>query len=276
MSYTVALANGPRLGLIYGEAEDAYRGSGAYGSTEIRAYLQSPEGFRLRYIDKHPLAQFTGSDATQLGTMVHLLLQGEEHYAKRCVLAPADCFTASGARSKSKDSAWQFDRIAAAGQIAMSPAEDAEVRFLVDQVKANPVALRLMTGAKAEVTGRLRDPHTGLLMQVRFDLLHDGWFCDYKTTSAPLAKFKWSVRDFQLHVQAALYDAVHVGVTGKRVPFHWIIQSTVWPFECRVVSCPQSLLDLGMSEVDRALTGIAAKDWGTPQAQPDVLDGIAS
>lgn len=263
-----------RLGLIEGEREDEYRASGAIGSTEIRAYLTSPIGYRLRYVDKHPLAQFSGSAQTELGTMVHLLLQGEEHYRARCVIPPPECFTESGARSKAKDARWQFDRIAAAGQIAMSPDDDSKVRFLVDRIRANPVANRLMQGCKAELTGRVIDPPTGLPVQVRFDLFNAGWNCDYKTTSSPLRSFKWAVRDHQLHVQAALYDAVRLGITGQRVPFYWIVQSTVWPFDCRVVECPEALRDAGMNEVDRALTGIAARDWGESQTDPDILEGI--
>ena len=275
MIATASATAAPRLGLLFDEPDADYRRSGAWGSTEIRAWLTNPDGFRLRYVDRHPLAAFHGNDATELGTLVHLLLQGEEHYRARCVIAPPECFTEAGYRSRSKQAQTLFDRFALVGKLALSPAEDAKARFLADRVRANPVALRLMTGGRAEVTGRLRDPHTGLMVQARFDVLHDDWIVDYKTTASPIRSFKWQVRDYLLHVQAALYDAVRVGVTGRpRVPFYWAVQSTVWPFECRVIECPEALLDAGMLEVDRALTGIAAGDYGTPQQEPEVLDGV--
>jgi hypothetical protein len=266
----------PRLGLIFDEIDADYRRSGALGSTEIRAYLQNQDGYRLRYVDRHPQAQFHGSDSTELGTMVHLLLQGEDHYRARCVIAPPECFTASGERSRSQEARTIFDRFALIGRIAMSPDEDAKVRFLVERIRSNPVALRLMTGGKPEVTGRLRDPHTGLLVQARFDVLHDEWLADFKTTSQPIRQFKWQVRDYALHVQAALYQMVRVGCRGGApVPFHWVVQSTVWPFECRVFECSEALMDAGMMAVDSALSGIAAKDWGTPQSEPEIMEGVA-
>jgi hypothetical protein len=264
----------PKLGLFAEPASD-YFTSGALGSTEIRAYLQSEEGYRLRYIERHPLAQFNGSDATELGTSVHMLLEDEGEYSAKHPICPEEFVTERGISTSKACKAWQAEHVMP-GERLITPAENAKIRFLVDRIRANPVAARLMAGGRRELTGRVRDPHTGLYVQARFDVYHEEWTADYKTTGSPLSKFKWSVRDFLLHVQGAIYDAVRVGLTGKRVPFFWIVQSTVWPFECRVIECATALLDAGMAEVDRALDGIANKKWGVAQEAPDVLEGVPS
>jgi hypothetical protein len=81
------------------------------------------------------------------------------------------------------------------------------------------------------------------------------------------------VRDSRATVQAALYTSLHRGlVNGDRVPFYWLYVGTSYPFEVRVIECPDGAIDSAMVEIDRALEGIAAGRWGDVQTEPDVLE----
>jgi hypothetical protein len=256
------------MGVIVGESEIDYRRSGCIGSTMLKDYLQSAEGFYGRYVAKRPEFLFKGNKGADTGTALHSLCQGEDAYRVRYMTAPAEHCTKTGLSTSKATTEW------AAAQLReiLTPKEEAEVQFLHERIMRNPVAARLMEGTGREVTGRVIDPYTGLPVQVRWDVLGSDWIADVKSTGGPISKFKWSVREFRYDVQAALYGSVHTALTGKAVPFYWIVVSTVYPFECRVIEAPSELMASGMLAVDLALHGIAAGDWGKPQEEPELLD----
>lgn len=259
------------LGFMPNEPEAVYRASGCLGSTMIKDYIGSPYGFFQRYVQRDSRWKFAGNAGTAIGSALHLASQGEDHYRARYRIVPPEHCTKSGAISTSaKTVAWLAEQTTE----MVSPEQDALVRFLLDRVASNPVAMQLLSGTQREVTGRLIDPQTKLPIQVRFDALHAEWMVDLKTTSDTCDRFKWAARNYRYDIQAALYTSVHAGLSGKRLPFYWVVVSTVYPFECRVFECPEWYIDKAMGDIDGALAGIAAENWGKPQENPDILDAV--
>jgi hypothetical protein len=210
----------------------------------------------------------------ELGTLVHLIaeLAGDPaRIAERVAVYPPEFMTPSGKASTSKDAvAWKQ---AQGGKLVLVDDDYLQGMFLWRRMMANPVAAGMLNGCRSEVTCRVLDPQTGLPVQARIDVLQPWMIADVKTTGAPLHKFKWSVRDYGLAVQAALYRLVHQAVTGATDPleFAWIVQSTVYPYECRVIQPDASMLYAASLKVDEALAGIAAGDWGTAQTEPEIM-----
>lgn len=228
----------------------------------------------MRHVKKDPDWARKESAAMELGTLVHLIAEcGADlsRIAERVSVYPAEHITPSGKASTSKAAtAWAADQ----GDKLTLTGEDYERgMFLYLRMRANPVAADLLDGAECETVYRVLDPQTGLPVQARLDVLKPWMIADIKTTGTTLDKFKYSVRDYGLAVQASLYRLVHQAVTkgAEPLPFCWIVQSTVYPFECRVIQPDESMLSVAAMKVDAALAGIAAGEWGKKQSEPDVM-----
>ncbi len=266
---TLPFTTAAPLGLRHDEPDHEYRKSGCLGSTMLKDYLQSPDGFRHRYVDKRPEFQFPGNKGTADGVAVHLKCQGDKYYRKAFTVIPDEFMTPGGQVSKAKAA---VEWMAAAPGRCITKDVDAFYAFLHERIMANPIAVRLLLNSWNEVTGRIIDKVTGLPVQVRWDVLHPEWAADIKTTNAPINVFKYAVRDYSYLTQAALYTSVGASIIGKVLPFYWIVISTTYPFECRVIEAPERLLTNALLDIDRALKGIAAEDWGQAQGEPEVFE----
>lgn len=262
------------LGVIENEDAKAYHASGCIGSTILNDYLASREGCYMRHVKRDPEWMRRESPAMELGTLVHLIAEcagDPDRIGARVSVYPPEYMTPSGKASTSKDAvAW---KAAQGSKLVLVDDDYLQGMFLWRRILANPVAAGLLNGCRSEVTCRVLDPQTGLPVQARLDVLQPWMICDVKTAGKPLSQFKWSVRDYGLAVQAALYRLVHQAVTGAAEPleFAWIVQCTVYPYECRVIQPNAVQLAKATAQVDEALAGIAAGDWGTDQAEPDVM-----
>jgi hypothetical protein len=105
------------------------------------------------------------------------------------------------------------------GKIEISHDDAITLRGMQASVKAHPIAGKLFTGGKSEVTVIWTDPRTGLLCKARLDyyLRQRGLVIDLKSTEdASAREFARSIANYRYHVQHAHYcDAF--AVTGHEL-----------------------------------------------------------
>jgi hypothetical protein len=261
------------MGVTLGEPEAEYFASGCLGSTILNDYLESAEGCYYRHVLKDPDWKRKETGAMSQGKLVHLFAECKGSISaigERVAVYPDTLMTASGKASTSKEAkAWEREND---GLALLTSEEYAFTMFLYRRMLANPVMCSLLEGAQSEVTMRVRDPSTGLLVQTRVDVLQPWARCDIKTTSQPLDKIKYSIRDYGMTVQAALYDLVDKAVTKIERPHMWGFVQTVYPYEVRVVQATDQQLYAGAVSMSEALDGIAEGNWGKAQTEPATIE----
>lgn len=263
------------LGLIPDEPEADYRKSGCIGSTILNDYVESPEGCYHRHVLKDPDWQFNATAATDLGRLVHLFNECHGNFkaiATRVSVCPDEFMTDAGKVSKSKKALeWANTQ---ESKLIISPEEYTKGMFLWKRAMANPVMANLLEGCQSEVTMRVRDPSTGLPVQIRIDALQPWGRMDLKSTSLPLEKLKYAIRDYGMCLQAALYGLVDMAVTKFDRPHYWGFIQTVYPYQTFVVQATEAQLASGTEKMNDALDGIAAGRWGIIQSEPKFIEDI--
>jgi microcompartment protein CcmK/EutM len=89
----------------------------------------------------------------------------------------------------------------------------------------------------------------------------DGRLGDYKSTreAHPLKSFAYSVKDYGYGLSAALYEqgCVLAGIADP--PMHFVVSSTVFPYETQVLTLPSAYMDYARRRLDELLTDIAER-----------------
>jgi PDDEXK-like domain of unknown function (DUF3799) len=236
------------------ETAEAYRASGAWGSSLISKFLFSP---RLANAIKTGAYKEPETPAMRTGTYFHQLLDPgsgfDQHH--RC-----------GPDADRRTTMWKSAEAAAKNEgITLLPKNDwDELQRMADSVRSNPVAASLLHGAEHETGFRMA--HGPIQVQCRTDILHR-WdhLADIKTTT-DLSEFSKTVVNYGYHRQAALYRWIVHEACGKWLPFSFILVEKAEPFyRCRVIDLTDEFLDIGRQEVDAALLDIVdrtnSQDW---------------
>lgn len=273
---------GQALGIVRGETDQDYFGSGALGSTMLKTYVQNPFGFFKRYVEKDPDWQQKETPGLKLGTLVHGMVQGMDVFNAMFTVIPECFLTASGAVSRGKEAQTWITEQEKAGASIVTPDQKKMATLLVDRVLANSTARGLILAAEHEVTGRIIH-HTGLCVQVKWDLYSPLFLGDLKTMgSNDLTRWKWSVRDYLYDAQAALYSDVHQAIVKRdrptadlvELPWYWVVVMTQFPFQCWVFQADKDVLLNGRLKVAAALSGIAKQDWDVDQPKPEIFRDV--
>jgi exodeoxyribonuclease VIII len=236
------------------ETAEAYRASGAWGSSLISKFLASP---RLVNAIRTGAYKEPETAAMRTGQHFHQLLDPNSGFGKthRC-----------GPDADRRTTIWKTAETTAKTEgITLLPKDDWDaLHRMADSVRANPLAEFLLRGAEFETGFRVASGP--IQVQCRTDILHR-WnhLADLKTTT-DLDDFGKSVVTYGYHRQAALYRKIVHQACGKWLPFSFIIVEKSQPFfRSRVVDLTQDFLDIGAEEVESALLEIADRtsrnDW---------------
>jgi len=183
------------------------------------------------------------------GSAIHCsVLEPDEFPLRYCVW--------TGGRKAGKD----YDVFCAAnsGRDVLTGAQYDACLGARDAVRKHPAAVKILDGAKTEVSVCWTDHQTGLPCKGRLDLL-GGCIADLKTTTASIANaraLKNIASDFHYHVKLAAYQAGIQAVTGKLLPVKviWVEQDA--PHDCRVQVVPAATLAKGWDAWQSVLTRI--------------------
>jgi hypothetical protein len=236
------------------ETPEAYRASGAWGSSLISKFLSSP---RLANAIRTGAYKEPETAAMRQGTLFHTLLETGPAFEQRHRCGPD---------ADRRTTIWKTAESAAKAEgVTLLPKDDWDaLHRMADSVWANPVAASLLEAAEHETGFRMA--HGPIQVQCRTDILHR-WqhLADLKTT-ADVDDFGKSVLTYGYHRQAALYRRIVYAACGRWLPFSFIICEKAEPFyRCRVIDLSQEYLDIGAEEVEAALADIVDRtrrnDW---------------
>lgn len=258
------------LGIIFDEPETAYFSSGFYGSTAIKDYARSPEGFYRRYILLDPMWQRPKTRALRLGSLVDSMIDGS--VSRRFLEIPEEHITKSGAISSSAAAKNFIAEMEANGVEIVDRSTWRIAEMLSERIAAHPSISEKLLRCRKQATARMNV--RGVPIQCRPDYYSPGEFlADLKTTSEP--DLKWYPRAFEkygYHIQAGMYGSAFAALDSELPFFHFVAQ-TVYPFEVREYEISPDTLDYGARIASDAIGGISERRWFTDAGEaPEIID----
>ena len=266
-------------------------------STGIRlAALQSPHAFWKtfdgnpnRYPEKPP------SPSLILGRAAHAMILGDEVFDDHFIFVPADhpkrptapqvaAFERNGEWSeKAAEGAawWEAFDAKAQSRLMLTEAQVQTILYMAENLRANPLAMEVLTSDLTEISMIWQDEITGLWVKSRPDCIpSNGYdFGDLKTFSPKssdlILSAQRSITDYGYPLQMALAveGAEHVfGTTAKRCALVFV--QTSEPYEVIPIEIDEDSLYwarcLIRQGLDRISHGLKTGDW------PGVADRIVT
>lgn len=197
------------------------------------------------------------SAALRLGTNAHYLILQPDRFHEEVVLRPEKfaSYTTKMAR------AWR-DTTLAAGKLISTPDEYTKLVAMRDAIQAHPIARRLLSRGRAEVSLFPIDPETGLQLKCRLDFLPDPSLIadgpipifDLKTArNVNLPAWRQALRTERHYFQAAAYI---YGCELCRLPYTCFIHCAVKsspPFTVETYQVGARYLQRGLEEFKACL-----------------------
>lgn len=169
----------------------------------LKLVLRSPAHYRYQ-------ATSEPSRAMQIGTAIHTALLEPERFTREYVLL-------RDVKDRRASEYKQAVKVHGSENVLVSSEAD-NVAGMQETVLANPVmSSRLQAEGWRELSLFVRDPDTGVLIRVRYDLLTvDGIAVDVKKCQdARPEEFSKAVFNYEYDMQAALYSDAFEWATGK-------------------------------------------------------------
>ena len=221
---------------------DEYRSTPHFSNSDISMALQSTA--LLEWSNNAPS---DGSDSVDLGTHVHCAVLEPDVFLRDYVKMPDFGTSAAGKRN-----AEQFTENMQ-GKIILSTDTYKTVINMRDSILAHPVANKLLTSA-GESEASIFSEIQGMKVKCRPDRMVDPArfggqhiLVDVKK-SADIDKFKFSVRDFGYHRQAAFYSDIYYQLTGVRPRFVFVVvgeKRSIGRHPVRVFELPEEVVEIG-------------------------------
>lgn len=225
-------------------AED-YHAIEAMSASGAKKMLRTPQHYKMMRTE-----QSTPTDAMQFGTAVH------------CAVLEPDSFEARVVRSEKFDRRYKEQKAAAeafaaehAGKLILDPYAFDAVRRCADNVRAHPAAVRLLAGAKFEVSILWRDGKYDVPCKLRADALNHGGIIDLKTTTdASPETFARQCASLLYHVQgAAYYSGCEHMLDASPEFFAFIVVENEPPHSVACYTLPSNAIMAGARLFDIAL-----------------------
>lgn len=196
-----------------------------------------------------------------LGTALHAELfgKGKERLTTITMDAANAYVTDEKKRLKVDPPTWATDAAKAARDAAY--AQGLTPLLVKDREAIDRVATALpghilewFTGGTAEVAF-LWDHPTGTPVRGQIDYLRDDAIVDLKTVRATDTRtLQRQIWDLRYYLQAATYQAAYAALTGNALPYYIVAVDLTAPHLSRVVEITDEYLDVGRSDLERAIT----------------------
>ena len=178
------------------------------------------------------------------------------HVAHKLVLGKGDEVTVIEAKDWRSKEAREAKRAARdKGRIPILAKEHAKAEEMAAKVAEHPLASAILSEGEAEKSLFWVDAASGVTLRARVDWLRPNAIVDYKTTAKSSAPdvFAKNAADFGYHRQAAWYSDGVKALTGKELPFIFIVQSKAPPHLVSVVQYGPDDLETARAENARAI-----------------------
>lgn len=232
--------------VIHGLDIQEYHAHPAPGSTDWKRFATSAIYGRPRQS-----LPTVSSAALNLGKLWHSLLDlSPEVFGQRSVVGAAEYFRADGSPSTKKDSKEWFDSLPA-DAIPISPDTSDQLGRMLDMFQQNAAAWDIYESREIQEVSIFWDLN-GVSTKCRPDCItSDGLLVDWKSTSeqAPLQTFGRAIKRYGYGLSAALYEEGCRVAGLSSSPMHFVVTSTVWPYETQVLTLPPSYTAHCLSEL---------------------------
>lgn len=173
------------IGRMNWSEEEYVSYTGALGSSQIRAFLRSPNAFRQLVIDQKPRRE---KDAFKYGRAVHCYLLERDRFESTYMILPTaeklgfKDFRTNAAKAKREE----YLAMAAVKKCILLDEEDyTDMVTIAENISRHETAKDVIANGEPEVTLVFRDPITGIYLKVRIDFLSFAgkMITEVKTTS---------------------------------------------------------------------------------------------
>lgn len=250
----------------HGESNDDYHSDSEYLSTSsVKDFLDSPGFFHRRHILRTEPSP--SSDSLARGTLVHSVLEmGWEQAADRIKVVPSQFITASGSMSTGKEAkAWLAEQ---GDALIVTPADAEFLTEVQAQCGLNRAVDKLLASIEHKEVSIRWQRDNGIKLRCRPDAITSaGHVVDYKTTKYrnPDKDFWRACTEYKYGLQSAFYQEGAAAAGFADEPLIFVLISTVSPYTVIARTLPQRFIDLGKSQLDRALADLSARmsfgDW---------------
>lgn len=255
--------------IIADMTNEMYHGSAAIGSSDLKLVQRTPLHYWAAKLDPSR-PERAQTKAMKIGTMIHTATLEPHLFDEMFTVMP------EGLDRRTKEGKETWALIQATGKEPVTQGELDTAKGAAASIHAHPTTRLLFDrcGAVTEQSIFWNDPHTGLPMKVRPDIMvapcelfPNGLIADVKSTEdAGEEAFGKSAWNWDMHLQAALYPEGFMAAHGTSEPpaFFWLAVEKARPYACRYFACTSALSEYGMIEVNK-LRGKLAQAFATGQ-----------
>lgn len=246
---------------------DQYHAHSAVGHSGLVRIIRSPAHYR-EYVTNPP----EPTPAMQFGTAFHAALLEPGIFGETFVVAPKfDRRTKDG---KAEAEAWEAEN---AGKTALTAEQMAAIEQMVASVKQHAGASMLLGCGLAEMSAFWIDQETGIECKCRPDFLAMAGetitgIVDVKTCcDASADGFARAIATLGYDVQAAFYQDGLKALTGRTIPFYFIVVEKEAPYAVAAYKASDDVIEVGRAKYRGALQLLKwCRDRGSwPSYQPN-------
>jgi exodeoxyribonuclease VIII len=229
------------------ESSEAYNAAEGHRATSLSVILESAKQYKYEIIDGNRKKE---TPALRFGSIAHTAILERDKFLERFLIEPE--FKGTGSKKAKED--WRAT--VPAGAIVLDAEEMEIIAGMIRSLTEYEPAFSLLKKGVPEVSLYWTDEESGLPCKARPDYItEDGWIVNLKTArDASYRKFRWAIRDYSYHIQAAHYSAGYRAVYGKE-PLGYVMLpiEKVAPYECAVYVADQFTMEKGEMDVKKAL-----------------------
>ena len=259
----------PKPDVSFGEAIDKYHKPDDHlNKSTIASYLKDPLLFA------RPITKAKSSYLTD-GDLVHLSFEVGEEETKRWQVRPEKYSTASGWRKTKAAEDFLADQPKDIKWISQQ--QHYLLTGMWKQIHANTAAQSVVDDIEHHEVSIRWEREDGTKLKCRPDgISRSGRIVDWKTCryANPLKDWWKAVKDYDYHMQDALYREGAKAGGWSDEPLTFVLISTAGHYQVQVVTLPPQVCVVGKRLLERGIEGIAAhKTFGTellPQGYGEV------
>jgi hypothetical protein len=229
------------------ESNEAYNAAPGHRATSLSVLIESPKAYKYEIIDGNRQKE---TPALRFGEHAHTAILEREKFKERFVIEPK--FKGEGSRAAKADWLSLLPKDA----IVLSEEEMKMIVGMITSLTEYEPAYTLLKKGIPEISLYWTDEATGEPCKARPDYItEDGWIVNLKTArDANIRKFRYAIREYSYHIQAAHYLAGYKAVYGRdALGYVFLPVEKTPPYECAVYVADQFVIERGQMDIAKAL-----------------------
>lgn len=176
-------------------------------------------------------------------------------------------------RTKIGKEAWAAFQLEAAGKIVVTPDVDLQTDRMAEAIARNGIAGEYLRTGEHELS--IFFDFDGVACKARIDCLLGDAIVDWKG-AADIEAFARSAAAYHYDLQAAWYSEAARAVTGKALPFVFVVVEDAPPYGVKVFQAGETMLERGLHNMRRCVDLYRqckqANDWPGYPAEIETLE----